>query len=122
MEKNKQGEAKKETSNNSNNKEEESLLTQSNAEEKSKRSFLRKNKYNKGLCNNFQEVFGKNPLLWILPINCKNANKGGYNFDVFKIEKKLKENLKTNINLLKEKTFSFDLKPDSIEKNAKDDW
>lgn len=85
-------------------------------------AYFLKNRYNKGFCSNFAEVFGKNPLLWILPINWKNAEKSGYNFDVYKIEKKLKENLKMNINQLKEKTFSLDLQPDSIEKNAKNDW
>lgn len=104
--------------------EKENLIqaSESSTEEKSKKSYFQKHKYNKSFFKNLQEVFGKNPLLWLLPVSFKSAEKGGYNFDVYKIEKSLKENLKTNINQLKEKTFSLDLQPDSIEKNAKNDW
>lgn len=114
---------KKENSYDNNSQEEkDNLLTEPSAEEKAKKTLFQKQKYNKGFFSNIQEVFGKNPLLWLLPISFRNQSKGGYNFDVYKIGKKLKENLKTNINQLKEKTFSLDLQPDSIEKNAKNDW
>ena len=81
-----------------------------------------KNKYNKGFYSNLQEVFGKNPLIWLIPITLKNSDKGGYDFNISKINKKLKDEIKSTINQLKEKTFSLDLEPNSIEKNAKNDW
>ncbi len=88
-----------------------------------KKTYFQKHKYNKNFCKNLMEVFGKNPLLWLLPVSFTSDYKGGgYNFDVYKIEKDLKENLKTNINQMKEKEFSLDLQPGSIEKNAKSDW
>lgn len=102
--------------------EESKILIEPTEEEKTNKKNFEKHKYNKGCLRNFCDVFGYNPLLWFLPISFKNLEKSGYNYDILKIEKDLKEKLKKNIDCLKERTFSLDLQPDSIEKVNKNDW
>ena len=62
-------------------------------------------------------MFGKNPLIWLFPINSKEFNKGGYSFEINKINKLDRAELKVRINELNEESLSIDLKlKNQIEK------
>jgi len=102
---------------NSKNNDNESLLIESYDEEKIKKLDFFNNKYDKGAFKNFQEVFGKNLLLWLIPITFKSLERGGYDYNIYKLDSEFKEVLKDKINQLKENsTISIDLAPDLSER------
>lgn len=80
-------------------------------ESKEKKYKDKSSKYDLGLCKNFLQVFGKNPLFWFFPINFENK-LNGYSYEIKEEINFYKNNGQRFISQTSDKSMLFDSRPD----------